>query len=434
VKYVIIIPGGAADLPMSDLGDVTPLESAATPNLDRVAMLGRLGTANTTPAPFTAGSDVSFMCLLGYDPRKYHTGSAPLEAAALGVKARPTDWLLRLSLVTTGLPGTPDQGLMLDHSAGGITDREARELMKALAQYWRDKEPQIASSFAITPGAGHGGIMIDSTGRGYEHVATTPPHEIPREPWVSALPRRAGGGTSPESDALVRLLELSSEFLPDHEINRVRVEQGLRPATMAWIWGQGSLPAMPSFRERFGLRGAMITAVDLLAGIASHIGWDRLPVRGMTGHHDTNYAAQGRATCKAIDEFDMVCSHIEAPEEASHQGDAQAKVAALEAIDEHIVGPVLAKLQKLGDPESDAGATGWRLLVLPDHYTLVSTRKNDPTPVPLAMAGAWVRSVLKRPFSERHAAESDLHIAEGHELMEYFLRGGLASVRGAPRR
>jgi 2,3-bisphosphoglycerate-independent phosphoglycerate mutase len=186
---------------------------------------------------------------------------------------------------------------------------------------------------------------------------------------------------------------------------------------------------MPPFEERFGMRGAMITAVDLLAGMAALMGWDRLHVPGMTSYHDTDYAAQGRATCAAIEKYDIVCCHVESPDEAAHQGDHATKVEAIEAIDRHIVGPVLEALQRYGNPEADAGAEGWRLLVLPDHYTLVSTRKHDATPVPLVMAGAWVRSLVPRAFTERGAAESDLHIERGHELMEYFLRGGLAGVR-----
>ncbi len=200
-------------------------------------------------------------------------------------------------------------------------------------------------------------------------------------------------------------------------------------ANSVWIWGQGTRPAMALFAERFGLRGAMITAVDLLAGIAALMGWDRLHVPGITSYHDTDYAAQGAATCRAIEEYDIVCCHVEAPDEAAHQGDHATKVAAIEAIDRHIVGPVAAKLREFGDPEKDAGMGGWRLLVLPDHYTLVGTRKHDSTPVPFLMAGAWVRSVVAHEFTERGAAGSDLHVGKGHELMEYFLRGGLVGVK-----
>jgi 2,3-bisphosphoglycerate-independent phosphoglycerate mutase len=174
----------------------------------------------------------------------------------------------------------------------------------------------------------------------------------------------------------------------------------------------------------------MITAVDLLAGISHLIGWKRLDVLGVTSYHDTDYAAQGRATVEALEKFDVVCCHVESPDEASHQGDLATKLAAIEAIDEHVVGPVLRSMSRFGDAETDAKAPGWRMMVLPDHYTLVSTRKHDATPVPVAMAGAFVRGHRTGPYCERSAAQADLHIAEGHELMEFFLFGGRPGARG----
>jgi 2,3-bisphosphoglycerate-independent phosphoglycerate mutase len=426
VKYVIIIPDGAADLPIEELDDRTPLEAARMPHLAKLAAAGKVGAAVTTPPGFEAGSDVCSMSLLGYSPEKYHTGRAPLEAAALGLELAATDWIFRLNLVTTGAPGTEDEGLMLDHSAGAISDAEARLLVRDLVAMWQQKAPELMKGVSVTPGVSYRNILVDSSGRKYADVATTPPHAIPREPWKDHLPQ----GSQAEAAALRRLMELSGEFLPKHEVNLARREQGLRPATMAWLWGQGTKPAVPNFKQRFGLRGAMITSVDLLAGIAAYIGWERLQVPGLTSYHDTDYAAQGRATVAAINGFDVVCCHVEAPDEMSHQGDWKTKVASLEAIDEHIVGPVAAALEERGDPEKDPHAEGWRLLVMPDHFTLCSTRKHDGTPVPFLMAGAWVRSVVQRPFSEAAGTASDLVINPGHELMEYFLRGGLANVRG----
>lgn len=437
MKYVIVIADGAGDLPIEELGGQTALEAARTPNLDAVARAGRLGTAVTTPPGFGAGSDVCSMSLLGYDPRKYHTGRAPLEAAALGLNLGAKDWIFRLNLVTVGEPGTADDGLMLDHSAGAITNAEARELVSGLAKFWRERVPEIAGDFALTPGVSYRNILVDSSGergpgRGYDRIETTPPHEIPRQPWNDHLPRAAKARDERGEAAaeLVRtLMTLAGDYLPTHPVNIARKARGQRPANMAWVWGQGSKPAMPNFEERFGVRGAMITAVDLLAGIAALIGWDRLDVPGVTSYHDTDYAAQGRATCDALDEYDLVCCHVEAPDEASHQGDHKTKVAAIEAIDAHVIAPIVRKLQSLGDPEKDSRAEGGRLLVMPDHYTLVSTRKHDPTPPPLVMYGAWVRSaVVRERFTEALCDESDLRIDPGNELMEYFLRGGLAHV------
>jgi 2,3-bisphosphoglycerate-independent phosphoglycerate mutase len=415
VKYVIIIPDGAADFPLEQLGDKTPFEAAAMPNLARVAAMGRVGAAYTTPPGFEAGSDVCSMSLLGYDPQKYHTGRAPLEAAALGLNLLPTDWIFRLNLVTTGEAGSEQEGLMLDHSAGGITDSEARALVAGLVEHWRKTCPDLVRGMALTPGVSYRNILVDGSGRTYGHVKTTPPHAIPGEPWAKHLPT----GPGPESEVLRRLMASSAEYLPGHEVNAARREQGLRPATMAWVWGQGTKPSVPSFRDRFGIRGAMITSVDLLAGIAAYIGWDRLDVPGLTSYHDTDYAAQGRETIRAINAYDLVCCHVEAPDEASHQADWRTKVASLESIDREIIGPVVSHLERT------CGEKGWRVLVMPDHYTLCSTRKHDATPVPFLMAGTLVHSVVQRPFTEEAADESDLQIDPGHELMEYFLRNGL---------
>ncbi len=436
MKYVIIIADGAADLPLEELDGRTPLETAIAPNLASAARMGRLGTAVTTPPGWAAGSDVCTMCLLGYDPRRYHTGRAPLEAAALGLALRETDWIFRVNLVTVGEPETTDDGLMLDHSAGAISNAEARELVTGLMDHWHAAVPDLSADLALTPGVSYRNILVDSGahrgGRDYAGVTTTPPHEIPGQPWADDLPR-VGKSASAEAEraaeTLRRLIASSQEFLASHPVNAARRARGQRVANSAWIWGQGVKPSMPSFEERFGLKGAMITAVDLLAGIAALIGWDRIDVPGITSYHDTDYAAQGRATCEALDQYDIVCCHVESPDEASHQGDAATKVAAIEAIDKHVVGPVLAKLRAFGDAESDPKAEGWRLLIMPDHYTLVSTRKHDATPPPILLAGAWVRSVVERDlFTEERAGASDLKVDPGHDLMEYFLRGGLARV------
>jgi len=438
MKYAIIIADGAADLPVPELGLRTPFEAARTPNLDALAAAGRLGTAVTTPPGFLAGSDVCTMSLLGYDPAKYHTGRAPLEAASIGVPMADSDWIFRLNLVTVGEIGSSDDGLMLDHSAGAISDAEAKFLIADLYVYWQAKAPQLARQFSLTHGVSYRSILADRSGRSYSELITTPPHEIPRQPWAQAVPRAASGSKSkPAADsaaALVTLMNLAGEMLPEHAINMARRAAGKRPANMAWVWGQGTRPRLAKFHDRFGLTGSMTTAVDLLAGIAALIGWHKLPVAGVTSYHDNDYAAQARATVSALDDYDIVCCHIEAPDEMSHQGDYRTKVASIEAIDELVVGPIVAKLRTFGEPElgrslrSPNSPLGWRILVLPDHYTLVSTRKHDATPVPFLMCGTRVPAQNAVRFSERNCAASDLHIAHGHELMEYFLKGGRAMM------
>lgn len=436
MKYAIVIMDGAADFPLGELGGRTPLEAARTPNLDTLAKIGRLATVHTTPPGFGAGSDVCSMSLLGYDPARYHTGRAPLEAAALGLTLDDRDWIFRVNLVTVGEEGSPDSGRMLDHSAGAIPDGDARELVAGLMAHWRAKEPALTRGMTLMPGVSYRNILVDAEGgssRSFAGVTTAPPHEIPGLAWCEHLPIAKNGAVAADeagASGLRRLIELSREFLAEHAVNQRRSASWQRPANLAWIWGQGMRPSMPRFDERFGVRGAMITAVDLLAGIAALIGWDRLDVPGITSYHDTDYAAQGNATCDALDEYDLVCCHVEAPDEASHQGDWMTKVAAIEAIDERVIGPIARKLATYGDGERDPRAVGWRMLVMPDHYTLVSTKKHDATPPPALIAGAWVKSAVAcERFTEGEASASDLVISPGHELMEYFLLGGMAVGR-----
>jgi 2,3-bisphosphoglycerate-independent phosphoglycerate mutase len=322
----------------------------------------------------------------------------------MGLDMSPGEWVFRCNLVTVL------DGVMEDHSAGHISEAEGRRLLKDFAAHLA--EEGLDEGLEFHHGVGYRNIMIDRSDRAYGELNSVPPHDILGEPMRKYPPK---GG--PNAALLQRLITESEAVFADHEINATRREMNEAPATHIWPWGQGTPRAIESFESRFGKRGAMITAVDLLAGIASLIGWDRLPVEGITGYHDTNYAGKGEAACAALDGYDVVCVHIEAPDEASHQADAETKIASIEALDRKIVGPVLEKLRSFPD--------GWRVLCLPDHYTRVDTRKHDPTPPPFCMAGTGVRGVLHRPFTEHNADESDLHIRFGHELMEYFLRSGL---------
>jgi len=423
VKYVIIIPDGGADKPLPELGDQTPFEAASTPHLDALARSGRVGSVRTTPPGYVAGSDVCNMVLLGYEPEKYHTGRAPLEAAAIGVTGEPGQWLFRMNLVTQGEDGTDRAGCMVDHSAGGIDGDEAHAVFSGLMDYWRQREPDLAKDFELTPGVAYRSILVDRSGTSYAGMSSAPAHEIPNRDLMSVRPEG-----NPSVQRLHRLMDLATDYLASCEVNKARREQGVNPANAAWIWGEGTAPQLPSFLDRFGLKGGMLTSVDLLWGLARLIGWDVIECDGLTSFHDTDYAAQGRATIEALKDYDVVCCHVESPDEASHQGDIETKVACVEAIDEHIVGPVVEALGSFGDPEQDPDAEGWRVLVLPDHYTLCSTRKHENDPVPFLMAGAWVRSLVQRTYSEQHANESDLHIEPGSDLMEYFLRSGMKNT------
>jgi 2,3-bisphosphoglycerate-independent phosphoglycerate mutase len=397
MKYAIIIPDGAADEPLKELNGKTPLEAAHTPNMDRIAMEGRIGLARTVPEGFESGSDVATMCLLGYDPGKYHTGRAPLEAAAQNIPLSPTDWVFRCNLVTVV------DGIMKDHSAGGISDAEAQRLIRELERASR------IPGFEFYTGVSYRNLLVYRGSEDFD-VTTKPPHEIPEERAEKYLPRGKG------SELLRQIIDLSRERFENHEINQVRRQTGHNPATQVWLWGQGHAPNLPKFQDRFGVkRGCMITGVDLLRGIANLMGWENLTVEGMTSFHDTNYKGQGEATAAALDDYDIVLSHVEAPDEASHQADWKTKVEAIEHIDKYVVAPVLEKIRKY--PE-------WRIMVLPDHPTNIATRKHGYAPTPFAMAGTRVKSLVKAPYSEKSAAASDLKIERGHELMEYFLKGG----------
>jgi len=404
MKYALVIADGAADFPLEQLDGRTAFEAARKPHTDSISATGRQGTVATTPAGYSAGSDICCMALLGYPPGEYHPGRAPLEAAAMGVDVPGGAWVFRCNLVTVL------EGVMRDHSAGHIGSAEGRALLTDFAAFV--ERESLADGLAFHPGVSYRNLMVDASGREYGELNSTPPHDVPGEPIDRHLPK---GG--PHAALIRRLIDASADCFADHDVNQMRREMGELPATHVWLWGQGAPRPIPQFVDRFGVRGAMITAVDLLAGIAALIGWRRLEVPGITGYHDTDYAAKGRHACDALEEFDLVCVHVEAPDEASHQADAATKVASIEAIDEHIVGPLLEKLRGAGGP--------WRIAYLPDHYTCVGTRKHDATPVPFCIAGTGVTGHRAKPFYEHHANASDLHIRFGHELMEFFLRSGV---------
>ncbi|HET6248982.1 MAG TPA: cofactor-independent phosphoglycerate mutase [Tepidisphaeraceae bacterium] len=396
MKYAIIIPDGAADEPLKELSGKTPIEAAHTPNMDRIAMEGRQGTARTVPEGFESGSDVATMSLLGYDPNVYHTGRAPLEAAAQKIPLAPTDWVFRCNLVTTR------DGLMKDHSAGGISNAEAKELIDAMAG------AIDIPGFEFHTGVSYRNLLVYRGKQDFE-VATRPPHEIPEESIAKWAPKGKG------SEILNAIMDRSKEVFANHPVNLARKAKGVNQATQVWLWGQGHAPAIPTFEKRFGIKsGCMITGVDLLRGLAVLLGWDVHEVAGMTSFHDTNYIGQGKDTADMLDKYDLVLSHVEAPDEASHQADWKTKIEAIEHIDKYVVGPVYEKLRRY--PQ-------WRILVLPDHPTNIATRKHGYAPTLFEMAGTGVKSVKPGAYSERNAAGSGLHLEKGHELMGYFLTG-----------
>lgn len=396
MKYAIIILDGAADLPIASLGDRTCLEAARKPTIDRIASQGKLGTVRTVPRDMSPGSDVAILSLLGYDPRADYTGRAPLEAAAQGLEVSPSQWILRCNFVTI------IDGRMMDHSAGHLSTAEGRQIIEEINAKLGD------ASTTFHPGVGYRHLMTADVDL---NVTTTPPHDILGQPIASHLPRGTG------ADLLVTLMERSQAVLADHEINNVRRDLGENMASSIWLWGQGKMPFLERFSDRFGVKTAVITAVDLIRGIATLANMDRIEVEGATGYVDTNYAGKGDAAVAALDTHDLVIVHIEAPDECGHNDEPELKTQAISDIDSHIVAPVLARLQAEGDD--------WRILICPDHPTPCSLRTHTADPVPFALAGKDVPHVVSQSFTEDNAQASDLHIEFGHELMEFFLKPSL---------
>ena len=398
MKYAIIIPDGCADEPQESLGGKTPLQAARIPAMDEIAAAGRVGVANTVPVALPPGSDVANLSLLGYDPVAHYTGRAPLEAAAMGIALGPEDWALRCNLVTI-------QGqVMRDFTAGHITSQEGAQLIAAA------QEALGGGQLEFHAGVSYRNLLVyRSTAQAAPFTCdtrTTPPHDLTGKSVADDFPR------GPGSDLLNELMSRSVPLFADHPVNAERRRAGKLPATNIWLWGLGKTPRLEPFSRVYGKTGAMITAVDLLRGLAALIGWERIKVPGATGYTDTDYAAKGRYAAAALPAADVVCVHIEATDEASHEGDAEAKVAALENIDRHIVRPVLDALRSLGDH---------RILVVPDHPTPLRLRTHSHGYVPWAMCGTGISPGGPMTYDEHSASSSGDVLEEGWRLMGRFL-------------
>jgi 2,3-bisphosphoglycerate-independent phosphoglycerate mutase len=404
MKYVIVIPDGAADEPQESLGGKTPLEAAQTPNMDRLATMGVVARACHTPTALPAGSEIGNLSLLGYNPFEYFTGRAPMEAAAQGIKLGPSDWAIRCNLVTV------EDQVMRDFTADHISTEEGTQLL-ASVQESIASDPKYQGAIQFTPGVSYRNLLI---WRGEKltppfsmgDTRTRAPHDITDQSVLAEHPR------GPGSDVLCELMAASESVCRDHPVNVARIEAGKRPATNVWFWGQGQAPQLTQFTDEYGPRGAMITAVDLLRGIAALVGWDRIEVAGATGYLDTDYAAKGRAAIDALKKYDIVCVHVEAPDESSHEGRCDEKVKAIEEIDRHVVGPLLTALEKQGD---------WRMMISPDHPTFLRTKVHTHGNVPVAMAGTGIAADKFTNYGDTNAAKSKLAFDEGWRTMGWFV-------------
>ncbi|MEZ6063380.1 MAG: cofactor-independent phosphoglycerate mutase [Planctomycetaceae bacterium] len=402
MKSVLIIPDGVADEPQPSLGGRTPLQAAEIPNMDAVAAAGIVGRTDNVPASMPSGSDVGTMTLFGYDTLKFHTGRAPIEAAAQGIELGADDWAVRCNLVTV------IDDVMKSFTAGQIPSADAHALIGIL-----QRDQSADSPWNFHAGVSYRNLLIyRALGEAAPFTAETsgtPPHDITDQPIAAFLP------AGPGSKLLRELMQRSRILFADAAPNAARKAAGELPATQIWLWGLGRRPALEPFFDRFHVRGAVITAVDLLRGMGRLIGWEVIEVEGATGYLDTDYAAKGRSAIETLkrSDIDFIVVHVEATDEASHEGNVAEKIKAVEHIDRDIVGPVHDWLKSQGE---------YRMLISPDHPTFLRTKTHSHGYCPFAMCGTGVSPNAPQTYNEPAARESDVVFDEGFRLMETFLK------------
>lgn len=401
MKYIVIVPDGMADRPLRELDGKTPLMVAFKPNMDRLASQGIVGSVRTIPQGFYPGSDVANLSILGYDPKTYYTGRAPLEAASIGVELSGNDVAYRCNLVTLQFNKDRTRAIMDDYSAGHISTSEARELIKALNEALSDK------FVSFHPGVSYRHLMVWKNG--IDDCECTPPHDILGREITDYLP-------SGKADDILRSLMLKSvSVLEGHPVNKERLKKGLKPANSIWLWGQGKRPTIMPFKEKYGINGALISAVDLTKGIGIYAGLKIIDVPGATGYIDTNYIGKAEYAVNALKEVDFVYIHIEAPDETSHEGSIDKKITAIEQIDALVIGTLLRSVKQFDD---------YRILILPDHATPISVRTHTDEPVPFILFDSKNRNKNAIKYDERIVdAENLLRIEEGHQLLDLLIKG-----------
>ena len=401
MKYIILIGDGMADDPVEELGGKTPLEVADLRNLNRIAQMGKLGVVRTIPKGFAPGSDIANLSILGYDPREYYTGRAPLEAASIGVQLKQEDLAFRCNLVT--LTVKDGDTYMDDFSAGHISTKEAVEIINEIDDRLGNED------IRFFPGVSYRHIMVLKEGN--ESLKTTPPHDITNQVVSSYLPEGNG------RDQIIQVMDASKAILDHHYINEMRIKDSRKPANSIWLWGQGRAPNMPTLMERYGITGSVISAVDLIKGIGIYAGLEVIEVPGATGYLDTNYHGKAEYALRELEEKDFVYVHVEAPDEAAHSGDLKNKITAIERFDNEVIGTVLDGIGKFHE---------YRIMVLPDHATplKVMTHTNDPVPF-VVFSSNDKGSVSSKDigFNEKSAKKSRISIEDGHTLLSFFLQG-----------
>jgi len=398
VKYIILQGDGMADYPLEVLGGKTPLEAARTPNMDWLAAHGVFGIAHVIPEGFPPGSDVGNMSIMGYDPAVYHTGRSPLEAASMGVALGPSDIAFRCNLVTLG---GGDDTFMEDFTSGHISTEEAGEII-------RDLDRALGGDgIEFFPGVSYRHLMVWRNGK--EGMATTPPHDITDQKTAGYLPRGDG------AERLLRLMAASRPILAAHPVNKKRQAEGHRQATSIWLWGQGRAPQLPPLTKRFGIKGGVISAVDIIHGLGVYAGLERIDVPGITGFLDTNYVGKGEYGVRSLEKNDLVFIHVEATDEAGHMGDVGKKIQALEDFDEKVVGTVLKGMAHRND---------YRILLMPDHPTAIALKTHVAEPVPFVLFSADApQNNGKVGYNEKDAAKTGIVASKAYRLMDALIEG-----------
>ncbi len=397
MKYVVILADGMADKPIDSLGGKTPLEYADTPEMDALAKVSEIGMAHTIPEGMKPGSDTANLAVMGYNPKKYYTGRSPLEALSIGVDMAPTDIAIRCNIVTVSDDDLPyEQKTIIDHSSSEISTEDAAVLLEAVRKSleWEGYHFYVGTSYRH--------LLIWNRGH---VVELTPPHDI--------LTRQIGEYL-PEDPVLLEMQKRSYEILNNHPINVERAKKGLNKANSVWFWGAGTRPALDSFRDKTGLNGVMISAVDLLKGIAVGAGMRNISVEGANGGLHTNYEGKAKAAVNALlaEQADFAYVHIEAPDEMGHQGSAERKVQAIENIDRQVVRIVKEAMDKSGEP--------YRILIMPDHPTPVALRTHTSDPIPYLLYDSTKTVNCASVYSEASGAATGYRFEEGYRLMEHF--------------
>lgn len=398
MKYVVVLGDGMADYPIKELGDQTPLEYASTPMMDELAKVSEIGTAKTIPEGMKPGSDTANLAVMGYDPEKYYTGRSPLEALSIGVDMKDTDVAIRCNIVTLSDEEVYEEKTMIDHSSDEISTEDAAVLLNAVREELEDE------IYQFYVGTSYRHCLIWNQGN---VVELTPPHDILE---------RTIGEYLPEDEMLRKMQKRSYEILSVHPLNLERKAKGLHPANSLWFWGAGTRPALDSFEGKYGKKGVMISAVDLLKGIAVGAGMTNVIVEGANGGLHTNYEGKAKAAVDALTkkQYDFAYIHVEAPDEMGHQGSAERKRASIEYLDQRIIRPVKEGLDASGEP--------YRMLILPDHPTPVCVRTHTSDPVPYLLYDSTSKETHAWTYSEAEAVKSGRTFEQGYELMAYLLR------------